>query len=348
MTFSISFCWPYSVNSLAYAKDAYRKAMENRSAFPASGMPFSIAVCEEAPGCAFLWVVIQSPERLGHDRNSMHLATAKFLTETCGVSYDESEYSPRVASISEIDSCVASRGITVYEVFRQLATGPQDDSTGSMSKTDEDITMLSASSYLDECLSSGLEDLPEERDAYRMPDVQPAHILGSGCATPEHVRLGHDLIREYPDLDMPYYWLSHYYLLKNDHQTARRLLEQGIGLCRRKRWLCGEYGELEYYAGNLREAVKWWARHAVLQIASSTYEAYSCFMYLGYVADWCSLPAESSLLFRVTDAIRCIRLNDIGQKELYLMTRNTDTSPVAQTIRRLVASHHDALSAIAG
>lgn len=237
----------------------------------------------------------------------------------------ESPFSKEEASEAEIRKEKARRQQAHREAedarrsdFRRAVGGPRR----------KVIVKQPVSAYLDECLSSGLQDLPEERNAYRMPDVQPAHILGSGGGTPEHVRLGRDLVNKYPDLDMPYYWLSHHYLLKRDLDTARQLLDQGIRSCKRKRWLCDEYGELEYRAGNLPEAVKWWTRHAVLQITSATFDAYACFMYLGYVAGWCDLPDEARLLFSVTDAIKFIRLDNTGQRELDLMVRSADTAPV--------------------
>jgi hypothetical protein len=193
--------------------------------------------------------------------------------------------------------------------------------------------------YLNECLSSGLKDLPEKRNAWHMPDVEPAHFLGSGYASEEQVRLGHDLIAKYPDLDMPYYWLSHHYLLKGDLDTARKLLDQGIQICNTKRNLCCEYGEVEYATGKIFEAVKWWTREAVLQITSGVFDSYSCFMYLAYIAGWCRLPNESKLLFSVTDAIRSIRLSDTGQQKLYSMVLSADIAVLARVITLLADTY---------
>lgn len=180
-----------------------------------------------------------------------------------------------------------------------------------------------------------------------MPDVEPAHFLGSGRADQEMVRLGHDLISKYPDLDMPYYWLSHHYLLKGDPATARTLLDQGLRLCNRKINLCCEYGVVEYEAGNMSEAVKWWTREVVLQITSGVFDSYSGFLYLGYVAGSCGLSGESELLFRVTDAIKSLRLNDSGQQKLHLMVRNADSRLLAAVIKLLVATYKKKLSAVA-
>lgn len=202
-------------------------------------------------------------------------------------------------------------------------------------------------SYVGACLSSGLKDLPEKRDAWHMPDVEPAHFLGSGCATQELVRLGHALISKYPDLDMPYYWLSHHYLLKGDVATARQLLDQGLRLCKRKTNLCSEYGTVEYESGNISEAVKWWTREAVLQITSGAFDSYSCFLYLGYVGGWCGLSSESELLFRVTDVIRSLRLNDSGQQKLRLMVSSADPRHLATVIKLLVSTYRTQLSVVA-
>jgi hypothetical protein len=145
---------------------------------------------------------------------------------------------------------------------------------------------------------------------------------------------------------MPYYWLSHHYLLKGDLDAARQLLDQGLQVCNRKRLLCHEYGEVEHEAGKIFEAVKWWTRGAVLEITSEAYHSYSCFMYLGYVAGWCALPNESKLLFRVTDAIESIRLSDTGQQKLYSMVRNADTAVLASVVTLLVATYRKQLSAV--
>jgi hypothetical protein len=193
--------------------------------------------------------------------------------------------------------------------------------------------------YVDSCLASGLEESEEPRDAFAMDDVKPAAILGSGAGRERDVELAKSLIARYPDLDLPYYWLSHHYLLREDFQTARAILDEGMSRCRRKRKLCYEYGCVEREAKSPLHAVKWWTRDAVLQLRSGTRDGYGSFMYLAYVAQFCGLRREAEKLFAVTDAIRSIRLNSSGQQEIYSMVCSADTDPIVKVIRILVREY---------
>lgn len=189
--------------------------------------------------------------------------------------------------------------------------------------------------YVEQCIFSGLQEADEPRDAFSMKDVRPASVLGSGAGTQEDVRLARGLIHKYPDLDMPYYWLSHHHALKGDFGEARAILDQGIKRCKRKRYLCDEYGSVEYEADQVLQAVKWWIRSAILQLASNTLDGYGPFMYLAYVAEYCGLKDQSRKLFEITDEIRSIRLNSDGQHRLRIrleMLEGTDKRAVIAAI----------------
>ncbi|MBN3038482.1 MAG: hypothetical protein JW869_03590 [Candidatus Omnitrophica bacterium] len=187
--------------------------------------------------------------------------------------------------------------------------------------------------YLGECLSWGLKDEEERRDAFSMSDVQPAIILGSGNGTDEHVKLCRQIISKYPDLDMPYYWLTHHYALKNDFDQARAVLDDGLLASKRKRHLCDEYGWLECEAGRLEEAVKWWIRCAIFQQVSGRLDCYAPFMYLAYIMRRYGDIPLSERLFSVTDSIRSIRLDDIAEQKLFAIVYTANIRLILTAIK---------------
>jgi len=195
---------------------------------------------------------------------------------------------------------------------------------------------MKSKDYVSECLTSGLEEFDEIRDAFSMSDVKQASFLGSGYGGDNDVSLARQLISKYPDLDMPYYWLSHYYLLNGDFKEARSILEEGIANCKRKRKLCYEYGCLELENKQLLNAVKWWIRNAVFQLNSKTLDGYGSFMYLAYISQYCGLLREAEVLFKITDTIRSIRLNSSGQNKIHELAQNTETSKIKNVIRILL------------
>jgi hypothetical protein len=186
--------------------------------------------------------------------------------------------------------------------------------------------------YVEQCIFSGLQEGNEQRDGFEMHDVKPASVLGSGYGTEQDVSFGRSLMSKYPDLDMPYYWLSHQYALKGDFTEARAILNRGIEKCKRKRYLCDEYGWLECQAGRLPEAVKWWSRSVILQLTSGKLDSYEPFMYLAYVAEYCRLERQSKKLFEVTDRVRSIRLNATGQQKLYDIVENSNKQSISAVI----------------
>ena len=246
---------------------------------------------------------------------------------------------PPIVRIIESDASVAEEARSAITAISRRC--PTIDLTEALSVKPTPPKRLARTGdlYVDECLASGLEESYEPRDASSMEDVKPARILGSGFGGDKDVLLAQDLICKYPDFDMPYYWLSHHYLLRKDLMEARAVLDEGIQRCRRKRNLCYEYGCVEKEAGRLPDAVKWWTRDAVLQLSSETWDGYGAFMYLGYVAQCCGLRHEATEPFQVTDAIRSIRLNSEGQQRIHEMVQTTDTGAIVAVINSLLKEY---------
>jgi tetratricopeptide (TPR) repeat protein len=187
--------------------------------------------------------------------------------------------------------------------------------------------------FMDRCLNWAQKEEPETRDAFSIPVVAAASILGSGRGTEEHVLLAEKLMLMYPDLDMPYYWLSHHYLLRKDFQRARDVLNQGLERSKRKRNLCNEYGFLEEEAGCLAEAVQWWLRGAVIQLTCGMPSSYEPFMSLGYVAHLCGEKALSRRLLAIADSVRNIRLDEKGEQHMIHIYRAADPETIAVAMR---------------
>ncbi|MFC1806217.1 hypothetical protein ACFL09_04465 [Planctomycetota bacterium] len=193
--------------------------------------------------------------------------------------------------------------------------------------------------YVDQCLHWGGQESRESRDGFAMQDVRQASVLGSGHGTDKDVQLAWTLIAKYPDLDMPYYWLSHHCALRSNLGEARDILDKGLATCKRKRLLCVEYAWVECEAGRLLPAVKWWLRSAVLEVVSGRPISYEPFMYLAYLAAMCGLPGVAERLFAATDAVRSCRLSADGEHQLRRLLHDCYVPTIATVLDRFAQEY---------
>jgi hypothetical protein len=136
--------------------------------------------------------------------------------------------------------------------------------------------------YLTECFESHLVEQDEPRDAWRMPDVRPAVSCGAGHDATDAAWAA---IQKYPDLDMPYYWLSHFYGYHgSEYAKAIEVLNRGLKSARRKSYLAYEYGLIEYEHGNTESAVLWYIRACMLQISAGLASSYDPWLDLSDIA----------------------------------------------------------------
>lgn len=187
--------------------------------------------------------------------------------------------------------------------------------------------------YVDECILWGLEDGDEPRDAFKMDDVRSAVQLGSGYGNEE---VGKSLLTKYPDFHIPYLWLSSYYIFNERLKEASALLDQGIQKCRRRRGLYCTYGHLDRHEHNLKEAVVWYIRSAVLQARTGAWDSADPFIYLAYVADFCGLKQVSKKLFGIADEGPKLRIDQSKREELQGLLVSADRHDISSAISEFV------------
>jgi hypothetical protein len=139
-------------------------------------------------------------------------------------------------------------------------------------------------SYVDDCFMIEFEEF-ESEDLSHLPEFRALIEAGNYGAIEEGLLLAEKLESEYPNYYLPYFWFSILYCKQKKYDKARDKLYKGLRYASDKRTLCLKFGDLEWAAENLPEAVKWWIKSIIIQVKHQHYDGGSAFIYLSYIAE---------------------------------------------------------------
>jgi hypothetical protein len=190
-------------------------------------------------------------------------------------------------------------------------------------------------------VAPSLEELPERRTWQSDPVLQqvldPLNRRDYGAAA----AAAEALETRFLDLDLLYSWWGKALLEQGDAAGAREVLRRGIGRSRRKYLLAERLGEAAWKAGDLEDAVAWWARSVRSQEASGALGEVGPYLHLHSIALGMGLhDVASSLLDRV-DRMRPeqIRLEEPVAAQLRRLAASRGGPEVSTMLRQLTASH---------
>lgn len=138
------------------------------------------------------------------------------------------------------------------------------------------------------------------------------------------------LVSTFPDFHLVYMWQGSAQRQLGAFDRAREVLLQGLAKSKRKSILCEQMGRVEWNAGDLKQAVYWWAQaiHGQETPEGSSNDE-SAYLHLYYVADGMGLPDVAAAFISRVDQMRAgqIRLAPSTAADLRgLARRGTDPS----------------------
>ncbi|MEX2459217.1 MAG: hypothetical protein WD770_09555 [Actinomycetota bacterium] len=185
--------------------------------------------------------------------------------------------------------------------------------------------------------AEAVRELPEDRTWQSDPALRevldPLNRRDHAAAAAAAERL----VDRFPDLDLIYSWWGKALLEQGDTAGARAVLERGIERSRRKYVLCERLGEVEWRAGDLDDAVRWWAQSVHGQESLAGAGEVGPYLYLAAVGQGMGLHDVAADLLDRADRMRAgqIRLEEPVAAELRALASRRGDPGVEATLRGL-------------
>ncbi|HEY1389115.1 MAG TPA: hypothetical protein VGF38_11275 [Ktedonobacterales bacterium] len=244
---------------------------------------------------------------------------------------------PAITNIMRSDAAVTDAARATLQAIAARTPGMAvPEETGVQPRAVKQVAST-GDSYVDNCFHVDFQEFEDTRDWYQMPEAKPIPQAVNAGNLDEALRLAQTLRETFPDFDYSYSAFAMIYRKQNRYDDARHAIEEGLQAAKQKSGLCSSMGDIEWQAGNLREAVPWWIKSIVLQASTEHPTEYGPFMYLSYVAEQLGLGGACSRLRDVVDSIRAgkIRLSSEGANPLYAATRREGADSMKQAIQIL-------------
>lgn len=155
-----------------------------------------------------------------------------------------------------------------------------------------------------ECFEIAFAELQDDREADTVPGGKSVYEAANAGRTEEALQAALALRERQPDYDFVYCWLGTLYQRQNKPREAEQALLTGLKVARRKWSLCDYLGDFHWSQHDLRSAVQWWLRSAVLQVFSRTMRDQGPFLYLAEVARALGMSAPMNHLHQHAQQIR--------------------------------------------
>ncbi len=161
--------------------------------------------------------------------------------------------------------------------------------------------------YVDSCFTIDFQELTDTRQWTDIPGAAAIPPAANGGNQAQAVALAKALQTSHPDFYFSYYWLASLacgkgYCTTPRYDDARSILNEGLRRSNRKTEICSKRADIEWAARDLPEAIIWWIRHAILQVATGAKD-HTAFLYLSYVAAAVGLPDQSRRFLQRVDQI---------------------------------------------
>ena len=222
---------------------------------------------------------------------------------------------------------------------REFTLTPQQYQLPEVPKQPEvpSVKLQRSDTYFEDCFWLPCEEIHDDRKFGDVPEMLEVAKLGNAGKVDEALRLAESVLLGHPDLDDVYYWLGYLNNSKVMYEKAKEVLMDGMSKSKRKYSLYTLLGDIEYQAGKLSEAVKWWTRSIVSQLSIKEKRDYSPFLYLAYVCEAMGLGVIAQKLFSEVDTIRFgkIRLVPSAQTNIHRLVRTQGTESMRRVLEEL-------------
>jgi tetratricopeptide (TPR) repeat protein len=195
--------------------------------------------------------------------------------------------------------------------------------------------------YVRRCLEPGFTEDMEARvynsDPAFKTVIDPLNA-GDNAMT---CRNAEALIPAFSDFDNLYVWWGKALMRMGSFDKARQVLQEGLGKAKRKFSLCATLGELEWKAGDTKQAVYWLAQalHCQESLEKQNYGgANNVYLHLYYIAEGFGLPDCSSAFLSRVDQIQAgkIRLVADVADSLIRISRSARNTSAPEVLKGLV------------
>jgi HEAT repeat protein len=191
--------------------------------------------------------------------------------------------------------------------------------------------------YIDDCFTIDFEEMVEDRDWFKISEAKAIPDASNAGLIDDALHLAEELRKQQPDFYFSYYWLGVLFRKQKRPIDGRKILLEGLNLCRSKQSLCTALGDLEWEQHNLSEAVKWWIKSVAVQVGAQYVTDYGAFLHLSYVAEGLGIGVACLELRDWVDRVRSgqIRLNGQAANEFYGATSRQGTPAMRLAIELL-------------
>lgn len=187
--------------------------------------------------------------------------------------------------------------------------------------------------YVDDCFK--VDFGADERNWREMPEAKVIPEAGNSGRTDEAIAAAKQLLEAMPDLYFSYYWLGALYQKKNDFYNARFFLHKGLSTAKRKYDLYDGLGALEWKAGNLAAASRWWIKACVVRISQNWFDDPGSFLNLAHVAKALNESTAAARLMAIVDRIKQVGLTSEAAASLRRVKEANGRYLIAEAINRL-------------
>jgi hypothetical protein len=190
--------------------------------------------------------------------------------------------------------------------------------------------------YVDQCFLCDWSELDDPRDWRSDPRLTSVLDLVYDGHHLDALQKLEEVWEEFFDYDFVYYWKAIILARRGEPGEAMATLREGLSKARTKFYLCQKWADLQYEAGHLPDAVVWWIRSAVSQIALKGPVASQPFLYLAYIAGFLGDGDAKQKLLAVVDRLTAAnRLNYETQVRIKSLVAAQGDRPMHSAIYRL-------------
>lgn len=242
-----------------------------------------------------------------------------------------------VADLAKHDETILSEAGAVLQAIKLRHPSASLPTTIEPSIWQPKSVAPTGSLFVDSCFP---RDLREVQDPRRWDDDEDLRMI------PRLIQDGRtdearDILRlssgRMTDCHFIFSWRATIEQKAGDISSARRVLIEGIAKSRRKYPLLQGLGDLEFAAGNMHEAFRWWMQSVAVQLSISELQSWPAFVNLGFVARELGESETANRLISIGDKIYGggVGLSPEMHKRLGELLQSIDKGDLVRALRLL-------------